>query len=216
MSDQVPDQGQTEQTQQTQDQSTGPEAAKGFTQAEVDRIVKERLERAKSKYADYEDLKARATKLDELEKAQMDEKDRLAAEIEAQRQRADAAEQARIAALKTADDRLIRAEITAIAATMGFHYPADMYRVADLSAVTIDEDTGNVLGAKEALEALAKERPDYVAKTAAPRIDGEARTKEGDNLPKLSPAQERVAANMGIDPLVYAKRLAAKSSNGVR
>jgi hypothetical protein len=44
---------------------------KTFTQADVDRIVQERLARAKSTPpADYEDLKAKAARLDEIEEAQ--------------------------------------------------------------------------------------------------------------------------------------------------
>jgi DNA repair ATPase RecN len=43
---------------------------KTFTQADVDRIVQERLARAKSTPpADYEDLKAKAARLDEIEEA---------------------------------------------------------------------------------------------------------------------------------------------------
>lgn len=42
---------------------------KTFTQADLDRIVAERLTREKSKYADYDELKAKASKLDEQEAA---------------------------------------------------------------------------------------------------------------------------------------------------
>lgn len=194
------------------------EVSKGgvFTQADIDRIVKERLERARAKYADYDDLKAKAAKLSELEQAQMGEKERLAAELESLRQKAETAEQERVAALSKADKRLIQAEVTAVAASLGFRYPGDVHRIADLSAITIDEDTGAVIGVKETLEALAKERPEYLTRVTAPKIDGESHKKDGgDELPKLSPAQERVAASMGIDPQAYAKRLAAKS-NGTR
>ena len=42
---------------------------KTFTQDEVDRIVGDRLSRERAKYPDYEDLKAKAAKLDEMEEA---------------------------------------------------------------------------------------------------------------------------------------------------
>ena len=42
---------------------------KTFTQADVDKIVSDRLQRERQKYPDYEDLKAKAAKLDELEEA---------------------------------------------------------------------------------------------------------------------------------------------------
>lgn len=46
---------------------------KTFTQAEVDKIVSERLCRDRAKYADYEDLKAKAGKYDEMEEASKSE-----------------------------------------------------------------------------------------------------------------------------------------------
>ena len=50
-----------------------------FTQEQVDKIVKERLARAKSTPpADYEDLKAKAAKLDEMEDARKSELERIA------------------------------------------------------------------------------------------------------------------------------------------
>src|SRR5438874_2404637 len=56
-----------------------PEAGetKTFTQAELDAIVGDRLKRQKSQFADYDDLKARAAKLDEFEKSQQTETERI-------------------------------------------------------------------------------------------------------------------------------------------
>lgn len=42
---------------------------KTFTQAEVDTIVGDRLKRDRQKYADYDDLKAKAAKFDQMEEA---------------------------------------------------------------------------------------------------------------------------------------------------
>jgi len=42
---------------------------KTFTQAELDAVVKDRLKREREKYADYDDLKAKAAKFDEAEEA---------------------------------------------------------------------------------------------------------------------------------------------------
>lgn len=55
---------ETETTTQTNEQPAGA-TPKTFTQEDVDRIVQKRV----AKYADYEDLKAKATKLDEIEEA---------------------------------------------------------------------------------------------------------------------------------------------------
>ncbi len=54
---------------------------KVLTQAEVDRIVAERVQRERSKYADYGDLKAKAAKFAELQQAQMTETERTAARL---------------------------------------------------------------------------------------------------------------------------------------
>ena len=42
---------------------------KTLTQSEVNNLIKERLERERTKYKDFEDLKAKAAKFDEMEKA---------------------------------------------------------------------------------------------------------------------------------------------------
>jgi hypothetical protein len=53
-----------------------------FTQADVERILSERLGRERSKYADYEDLKAKAGKFDQLEEAQKTEAQRQQEQLE--------------------------------------------------------------------------------------------------------------------------------------
>ena len=70
----------TEDTTQTgtADPSGKATEPKTFTQEQVDKIVQERLKRAKSeKPADYDELKAKAAKLDELEDAQKSELERI-------------------------------------------------------------------------------------------------------------------------------------------
>lgn len=70
----------TEDTTQTgtADPSGKATEPKTFTQEQVDKIVQERLKRAKSeKPADYDELKAKAAKLDEIEDAQKTELERI-------------------------------------------------------------------------------------------------------------------------------------------
>lgn len=62
---------------------------KTFTQADVDRLIADRLARAEKKYADYGDLKKKATELDKLQDAQKSEVEKLndqltAAQVELQ------------------------------------------------------------------------------------------------------------------------------------
>lgn len=58
---------------QVNNQNTEPNAQgaeKTFTQAELDSIVEGRIKREKEKYADYESLKEKAGKYDEIEENQ--------------------------------------------------------------------------------------------------------------------------------------------------
>lgn len=72
-----------------------------FTQAELDKIVGERLARDRAKYADYDDLKAKAAKYDEFEEANK-------TELQKQTERADAL-QAELDGMKAAESiRAIR------------------------------------------------------------------------------------------------------------
>lgn len=53
----------------TPEETTAEQQERTFTQAELDSIVKERLSRERGKYADYEEIKAKAAKFDEVEEA---------------------------------------------------------------------------------------------------------------------------------------------------
>lgn len=80
------------------------EENKSFTQAELNEIVKERLTRERSKYADYEDLKRKAAEFDRIEEASK-------SELEKATERANAL-QIELDGLKKAEAvRLIREEV---------------------------------------------------------------------------------------------------------
>jgi len=66
-----------------------------FTQRDLERIIGERLAREREKYSDYEDLKAKAARLDELEEANKSEHQKLLERVEAAERRAEEAERAR-------------------------------------------------------------------------------------------------------------------------
>lgn len=65
---------------------------KTFTQADVDRIVADRLNREKGKFADYDELKAKADKLDEQEAASKSDLDKAREQLAAAEKRATDAE----------------------------------------------------------------------------------------------------------------------------
>ena len=58
---------------ETVNQENNEATEKTFTQAELDAIVGERLKRDRAKYADYEDMKAKAEKYDQMEEANKSE-----------------------------------------------------------------------------------------------------------------------------------------------
>lgn len=82
------------------------EEPRTFTQEEVDRIVGDRLQRERAKYADFETLKEKAAKFDEAEQAQK-------SELQKETERADAL-QKELDILKHADSvRTIRDKVAA-------------------------------------------------------------------------------------------------------
>lgn len=67
----------------------GATAEKTFTQAEMDAIIGERLARERSKYADYDEVKAKAAKYDEVEEANKSELQKAVEERDALKARID-------------------------------------------------------------------------------------------------------------------------------
>lgn len=181
----------------------GEQQSQTFTQADVDRIVQERLKRAESKYADYADLKAKASKLDEIEAANQSELEKAtkkAADAEARLQALEAA--ARAATVKSA--------VTLAATKADAVDPDAVLALLPSDSVTVGDD-GQVTGADDAVKALLKEKP-YLVGKPAPRpggADGGARSTSGapltaDALRKMT--AEQVAA---LPPDTVAAALAA-------
>ncbi len=129
-----------------------------FTQADVDRIVKERVGREQTRYADYDDLKKAAGELSKLKEAQLSESEKLAKRIAEMEQAAADREAAAKVTEMEINERLIRAEVRVVAAGLNFVDPDEAYKLADLADVSLDED-GGVQNVGKALEALAKAKP---------------------------------------------------------
>lgn len=149
-----------------------PSPSPTFTQAELDAKIADRLARERKKYADYEDLKTKLAELEaaeaERQKAAMSEQERTAAELAAAKKAAEEAEAARNQAIETANQRAIRAEFKLAAAGANIRKDAldDAYVLVDKSGISVDDD-GNVIGVKEALEALVAAKP-YLIETTTP------------------------------------------------
>jgi len=129
--------------------------AKTFTQAELDKIVSDRLKREKDKYADYDAVKAKAKQLDDLEAANKTELERAQAERDTLKAERDAAK---------AEARATRVQSAVISAASeaGAINPADVMAVLAADAVTVKDD-GTIEGVKEAVAAVLATRPHWKA-----------------------------------------------------
>lgn len=137
------------------------QAERTFTQAELDAAIRERIQRERGKYADYDQLKASAAKLAELEEASKSAEQKAA-------ERAAKAEAEAQAATERARARILAAEIRAVAAELQFADPTDAGRLIDTGALEISDD-GEVAGLREALTKLAEAKP-YLLKRNTPAI----------------------------------------------
>jgi len=149
---------------------------KTFSQAEVDRIVQERVARVKTAPPDdYNDLKTKAAEFDKLQESQKSELEKATA-------RAEKAETDRQKALDTANARLIQAEVLAAATAQKALKPEHMHKLIDTGQVTVGDD-GQVTGASEAVKAFLDANPEYVGTTRATGdADQGARNKGAEQL----------------------------------
>lgn len=157
-----PDPAQATQSNgQTQNEPEAP-PEKTFTQADLDRIVKERLDREKGKYADYATLKQAADKLKEIEDAQKTETEKLQERLQQLENQATqtAAENKRLK---------LTAKIASIAGTMGAVDPNDPNFQQATQAIDPDGD-GADEQIKKSIEALKAQRP-YLFGKAQPHLE---------------------------------------------
>ncbi len=128
-----------------------------FSQADVERIVRDRVARERGKYSDYADLQRKAGELDQIE-----ERDKT--ELQKVQARAERAERERDETRTAANTRLIRSEARALAAAAKFRNPTLAVALLDLAEVKVDND-GAVDSdtVKRQLDALAKTEPYLIA-----------------------------------------------------
>jgi hypothetical protein len=163
--------------------TSSTEEGKTFTQADVDRIVTDRLNREKGKYADYDELKTKAAKVDELEAASKSELQKALDEV-AERDK-------RLAEIPTQIRRQV-VRFASQATQAGFIDPEDA-----LSFLPADIDLADDDAVKTALGQLAERKPHLVrAEKPKPRERpkpkaGEAGSDPDGEEPK---GKERAAA----------------------
>lgn len=117
------------------DKNDPPKPAEGekqFTQADVDRMIATRVNEEKKKYADYDDLKAKAEKVDELEASKKSDVDKLTEQVEQLKE-----------AQSKSDQKALRAEV---AMAKGLT-PAQAKRLAGTSREELEADADEILEA---------------------------------------------------------------------
>ena len=142
---------------------------KGYTppasQADLDRIISDRLAREREKFADYGDLKKKAAAHDQALQDAMTESEKAVAA---------ARKEGETAAIERANARLVTAEARALAAEAKFRNPSLAVRAIDLASVKVSDDGApDAAAIKALLGDLAKDEPYLVddGKAAKPKPD---------------------------------------------
>lgn len=160
-------------TGEAQQQTPSGEAS--FTppasQADLDRIIQDRIARERSKFADYDTLKAKATEYDQFKESSKSE----------QQKAIDAAK------LEGANEvtgkfttRIVNAEIKATAAALGFSDPGDAVALfGDISTVEINDDGPDAEAIKTKLADIAKNKPYLLKGDSTPRVATRPKPKSG-------------------------------------
>jgi Rad3-related DNA helicase len=177
------------------DGSKNTDTEKRFTQAEVDEILRRRLERQEKQFAKKygDDVEARLQRLAELEaqeeerkQAEMTELERLQAQLQQLQQERDALSQELETTRTRAQEQAIRNEFIKAATEKGIAYVDDAWTLAASRLAEVEfDDNGNPQGVAEIAESLAKEKPFLLKQETTPRTIG------GGNSPKPAPEKSK-------------------------
>ena len=172
--------------------------AKTFSQEEVNRLQAQVRREVRGQYGDYAQLKERAAKADELEKAQLSDQDKLEA-------RAHEAERKAEAAIQQVASAVIASEVKVRASQMGIIDPDAAYLLLDRTNLSYAED-GKVSGVDDALTQLMEDKP-YLKglPSRAPNLNPQ--TGEPAPALRLTTDQLEAARLMGLTPEQYAQGL---------
>lgn len=156
------------------------------------------------------DLKPKAQKATELEQAEQKRREEAMSETDKLTKRLQEAEQAKETALRSANDRLIRAAFIAEAAAAGVEFPADAFALADRTNVSVD-DSGNVSGVTEAVKALVDAKRLPLRNRTVAGLDSGAGNGQGQRQVTLTEQELAIARKMGIKPEDYAAQKRSKT-----
>jgi hypothetical protein len=139
------------ETEPTEKKPEPGQQERTFTQSELEAIIKDRLERVQKKFTDYDDLRAKAEKLDKIEEANMSEAEKLHKQIAELQSKAEQAEASRLAAER-------EKEIVSEATKLNFEDPNDAVRLV-----------GDAEDIEEALKELADKKPYLLRQEKQPK-----------------------------------------------
>lgn len=198
----------------TPDPTPTPEPpARSFTQADVDKIVQDRLARQKAQFANFDEFKEKAERYDEIAEQSKSEQQKL-------EERAQQAEEAAAKATERANRILRKAQIISAATELNAVDPEAVHALLNENNFTVPTedgelsvtvgDDGSVTGAKEVVQAFLAGRQSLVGEPRRPDFDGGARkpTPSGqqitrDDLKRMTPEQINNAMEAGqLDHLI--------------
>ena len=172
-------------------------ADKTFTQDEVNRMMGQARRDARSQFSDYNELKSRAAKADELEQANLTEAERLEARVsDAEKRATDAQGQVSSA--------MIASEVKVRATQMGIVDPDAAFLLLDKKNVAYNVADG-VSGVDDALAQLLEDKPYLRAGNRTPNINPE--TGQAAPPVRLTVDQREAARLMNLTDEEYSQGL---------
>ena len=193
-----PEEGaETQAETTTATEAVATDAQRTFSQDEVNQMMAKTRRETRSQFGDYNQLKERAQKADELEQAQMSEAQKM-------EQRAIDAEKRASEAQQQIASAMISAEVKVRASQMGIIDPDAAFLLLDQSNVNYSMESG-VSGVDEALTLLLESKPYLKSANRIPNINPES----GAMAPvlRLSEDQREAARLMGMTEEDYARGL---------
>lgn len=178
-----------------------------MTQDELDSLIGREKAKARKPYADYDEVKSKLaeyeTEAEQRRLAALSESERVAAELEAARKKAEEAEGKSAATLKAANERLIKAEFKVAAAAANIRPEAleDAYLLANKSGVSVGDD-GSVSGISEAITSLVSSKPYLVAEPKQPQPIGGPGNPKPDERKTLEAALEEARKQKNVAKVV--------------
>ena len=166
-------------------------------QEQINRLVAQTKRETRQQFSDYNDLKTRATRADELEQEKLTDAEKLEARaVEAERKYSNAQQEIAQA--------MIASEVKVRASAMGIVDPDAAFLLIDKSNVRYDAD-GGVTGVDDALTNLMESKPYLKGTNRTPNINPES--GQPVTPVRLSAQQREAAQYMGLTDEEYAQGL---------